>query len=306
MNDHTRPASSTAEINGANAATDRDAATDLGDRHNRSGHSDHGSARRNRGVRNPNQRVRNPNRRVRRSGSRLAVVAAFAAGAVMSLGGVASADNGGGGDAWSPHATPRVTVPVHKVPRLDDYVVGGSLSKELPEEPTWPDDDADPEPAHRVDPGADTHDADPGRFTVDADHPVSLDPEDLDRLLPGEDEGAGDPEPGEGEGGEPEPCEPPADETTDGPDTEPGECEHPGETSGTTVPEETTTTVDEEPRTKPEVEPEFDSGLATKELAFTGSGPALPLIGAGLLGTGVVVAGISMASRRRTTGQGEA
>ncbi len=301
-----------------------------------------------------NSTRRNPNRRARRSRSRLAVTAALATGAVFGVGGVASADSASAdsaaprGDAWSSEA-PRITVPTNrgsndKVPGLDDYLVEGSISRELPESYGWPDDDADPEPA---DPGDNPPGVDPGRFIVDQDALGTLDPDDLEGILPDPQEGGGGPggedrlasngeqgcddpdfaaaypqkcpdreTPGDTRDIPPEePCETSGDDApsddasgddaTDGPDVEPGdECEQPDVTTTTTVPDETTTTVTERRRSEPG--PDVGSEVATKGLAFTGSSVALPLVGVGLLGAGAVVAGISRASRRRTTGPGEA
>jgi hypothetical protein len=268
---------------------------------------------------------RNPNRRVRRTASRLALATAMTVGAVAVGAGAVSAESGdsaghGAGreiGAWEPSAGPTMMVPPYGNRAMKDYLGNVHIQDPLPELHEFSDDDAVPEPA---DNGAKQPSGDdrPHRVVEDTG---SLDPEDLERALPELTEydpsGCDDPDfaarfpkecpedevPGD-ESGE-ETCEPNVNTLTEFPEEVelPEDCDDPGGTITTTVPPTTSTTITEYP--EPEVEQATIERKA-ESLAFTGSGLALPLIGAGVLGAGVLIAGLSLASRRRADPQGEA
>lgn len=252
--------------------------------------------------RNPNRR--NPNRRIRRNSSRLATLAAVTIGAVVVAAGSASAESIEGDiEEWSPPTVPGFEMPRPDPAGLRDFRVEASAAQRLAEEPPESEDDAGAGPGA---PGPDADPRHPGRFRVDTDRIRPYDPDELERIVPelidpdhvpdtagGEDPGE---DPGQKKPDDENPCTTTEEEMT-------GKCDQPEQTT-TTVPGETTTTVAEPGPL--EAEPEVLDEVASKELAYTGSGVALPLLGAGLLGTGAVVAGLSMASRRRNSAQGGA
>ena len=254
-----------------------------------------------------------------RNATRALAAAAVALGVLGAGSATASAKSIEGEiEPWSPVEEPAVKAPTYEVPTARDLVRDRLPEAKLPEGYTFPDDDADPEPAV-PEPEPDTHgvDVDPERFVVDDDALDRLDVGDIERVIPGgevepgngcddpdfaeeypekcpQQEPQGDPEDGSGEPCGPndgEDCDEPGDEPADDPEDE------------TTV---TTTTVSEETADEPEVEVESASEEAAEELAYTGSSPLVPLLGIGLVGAGAAVAGLSIVSRRRSGSQAEA
>ena len=251
--------------------------------------------------RNDARRVRNnPNKRVRRNGARMMVLAAFAVGGAALGTGTAAAETGPAGGhsiegeipAWEPPSLQTAELPEMKIPTVKDLVGEGAI---LPEGYTLPDDDAEPEPAE-----GDVH-------AEEADSLVQLQPGDLERVRPELADDAKVPQ-GSDCGDEdfaakyPEKC--PGDEE---PDCElADECpqedgDEPNEPTTTTP--ETTTTTPEVTTTAVYEDTEVEGKTAERadgELAFTGSGLTLPLVGAGVLAAGAVAAGLSMSAKRRS------
>lgn len=239
---------------------------------------------------------RSTNRRLRRGAPRFLAAATVALGAVSFAGAGASAESIDGEiEAWSPPEQPTSTAPAYEIPTAEDFVRDGRIRVELPEGYELPDDDATAEPAS---PHAEVPEAGPGRFTVDEDAIKPLDPAEIEDLLRGD-----DPDIGEQPGG----CDDPgfaAEFPEKCPEQEPQDdpVDQPSETP-TTVDGNPGTTVPGQGGDEPEPEVRDSTETAAEELAFTGSGPLLPLLGAGLLGTGAVVAGLSLAARRRSASQ---